>query len=64
MWQDFPNALEHYTNSLRHDTSKATVWANRSATLLALGNAGEALRDAQIARTIDKTYAKVQAIPC
>ena len=58
-WQAYPTALEHYTNSLRHDTSKATVWANRSATLLAMGRAEEALRDAQISRSIDKSYAKV-----
>uniref|UniRef100_A0A061R487 Ankyrin repeat family protein n=1 Tax=Tetraselmis sp. GSL018 TaxID=582737 RepID=A0A061R487_9CHLO len=56
--KDFSAALEGYTNSLRHDTSKAVVWANRSATLLQLSRAEEALRDAQLSRSIDKTYSK------
>mmetsp|Transcript_26915 Transcript_26915/g.75833 ORF Transcript_26915/g.75833 Transcript_26915/m.75833 type:complete len:390 (+) Transcript_26915:447-1616(+) len=56
--KDFAAALEHYTTSLRHDTSKHIVWANRSATLLALNQAEEALRDAQMSRSINKAYAK------
>ncbi len=56
--QSYLEALEYYTNSLRHDTSKAVVWANRSATLLAMQRPEEALRDAQISRSIDKEYSK------
>ena len=37
------------------------MWANRSATLLALNRPQEALHNAQISRSIDKKYAKVCA---
>ena len=38
--QEFPAAVEAYTQSLRHDTSQAAVWANRAAALLRAGAPG------------------------
>lgn len=55
----YPEALQAYTQSLRHKTSNHVVWANRSAVYLRLNKAQAALEDARRARTLDETYTKV-----
>lgn len=39
----------------------ATVWANRCAAFLKLGDNASALADARVARTIEPRYVKVRA---
>lgn len=58
----YPEALQAYTQSLRHKTSNHVVWANRSAVYLRLNKAQAALEDARRARTLDETYTKVNCI--
>lgn len=58
----YQEALQAYSQSLRHKTSNHVVWANRSAVYLRLNNAQAALQDARRARTLDETYTKVIGI--
>lgn len=55
----YQEALQAYSQSLRHSTSNHVVWANRSAVYLRLHNPQAALDDARRARTLDETYTKV-----
>ena len=55
----YQEALQAYSQSLRHKTSNVVVWANRSAVYLRLKNPLAALEDARRARTLDETYTKV-----
>ncbi|KAK9813546.1 hypothetical protein WJX73_006231 [Symbiochloris irregularis] len=56
--KDYPKALSSYTQSLHHSTSSHLPWANRAAVHLQLGQPEDALRDAQIARSLSPAYAK------
>ena len=58
----YQEALQAYTQSLRHKTSNHVVWANRSAVYLRLNKAQAALEDARRARTLDETYTKVVCV--
>ena len=60
----YPEALQAYSQSLRHKTSNHVVWANRSAVHLRLNKAQAALDDARRARTLDETYTKVIGKTC
>ncbi|RMZ57111.1 hypothetical protein APUTEX25_002343, partial [Auxenochlorella protothecoides] len=55
---DFQGAVDMYSFSLRHATGDATVWANRCAAFLKLGDNASALADARVARTIEPRYVK------
>jgi ankyrin repeat protein len=55
---DYEGAAMLYTTALQHWTRDATIWANRSAAHLKLEKYEAALRDAQIARTLDDKSAK------
>ncbi len=55
----YQEALNAYSQSLRHNTSNHVVWANRSAVYLRLGKPHDALEDARRARTLDESYTKV-----
>lgn len=55
----YQEALNAYSQSLRHKTSNHVVWANRSAVYLRLGKPQHALEDARRARTLDESYTKV-----
>jgi ankyrin repeat protein len=52
------DALALYRAALRHRTDSAPLWANAAAAALRLGRAADALRDARVARTVDKAYVK------
>lgn len=51
-------AAQSYTESLKHDTQSAVVWANRAMACLKLGRFEDALRDAMVSRTLDADYVK------
>lgn len=55
----YQEALQAYSQSLRHKTSNHVVWANRSAVYLRLNKPQAALKDARRARTLDESYTKV-----
>ena len=55
---DYEGSAVLYTTALQHWTRDATIWANRSAAHLKLEKYEAALRDAQIARTLDDQSAK------
>ena len=55
----YQEALDAYSQSLRHKTSNHVVWANRSAVYLRLKKPQDALEDARRARTLDESYTKV-----
>lgn len=57
--KDYNSAVTSYSKSLDHATSSHLPWANRSAAHLQLGQAELALQDAQMARTICPSFAKV-----
>lgn len=59
--RQYQEALQAYSQSLRHQTSNHVVWANRSAVYLRLNNAQAALEDARRARKLDETYTKVMS---
>lgn len=54
----YQEALNAYSQSLRHKTSNHVVWANRSAVYLRLNKPQDALEDARRARTLDESYTK------
>ncbi|DBA83555.1 TPA: hypothetical protein ACH3X2_006474 [Trebouxia sp. C0005] len=54
----YQEALNAYSQSLRHKTSNHIVWANRSAVYLRLEKPQDALQDARRARTLDESYTK------
>jgi len=58
------DAEEAYSQALSHQTSRAVLWANRSAARLSSGKAAAALADARLARTVDPQYMKVSAPLC
>lgn len=58
----YQEALQAYSQSLRHNTSNHVVWANRSAVYLRLNDPQAALDDARRARTLDESYTKVIVI--
>lgn len=60
----YQEALQAYSQALRHKTSNHVVWANRSAVYLRLNQPQAALDDARHARTLDESYTKVCSKPC
>ncbi len=60
----YQEALNAYSQSLRHKTSNHVVWANRSAVYLRLKKPQNALEDARRARTLDESYTKVCFYVC
>lgn len=60
----YQEALNAYSQSLRHKTSNHIVWANRSAVYLRLEKPQDALQDARRARTLDESYTKVCFCVC
>ena len=57
--KDYNAAVSAYSKSLQHSTSSHIPWANRSAAHLQLQQSEQAMKDAQISRTICPTFAKV-----
>lgn len=55
----YNEAVHAYRWALRHAAPSAALWANTAAASLRLGNHGEALREARVARTVDPKFLKV-----
>lgn len=58
--KDFEKARESYTEALTHDADDHIVWCNRSGANLRLGDAENALSDAQRSRALSPEYVKVR----
>jgi ankyrin repeat protein len=54
----YPDALERYTTAIRLKGDDATFWSNRSACFLAMGDAPNALLDAEVCRRLRPDWTK------
>lgn len=54
----YVDAIQFYSAAIQLNNKSATLWSNRSSTYLAMNEAQLALRDAEICRRLDPSWAK------